>query len=439
MENLKVFGSYEQFKQEFDYEVRSHAEGYIRMGYLLRRAEDTDVLYGSGYKSVAEFAWNEYHLKDDVVSKMIAINKRYSEDGYSDRISEKYRGFGASLLAEMLTLSDAVIEALPDSTTRETIREVKHEIAEESKITPIEVMMEEPEPVELGSNLEKVLHKHYQDNSYGYRELHKAVKNGMDRETAMHLLAPSGVGVKIERVAGVGKFMLTIDGLENPLELVNVRTNETEQYSWDECVGALQSLCTEKTWEKNRELLYGEKQWAENPETQAITGVAGTFAQERTPDVENRQERGGKSPETQVTTGVAADFAPAQEAQKAEEAEMEKQGQQETKQQEGTGQQETEWLQGEPRQASIEDMPEVLPDGYIRSHAGVEVETERPKEEMEDGELWAVAAEIAEKINNTTQLGWNPDAVKVMIELHAAAEELTDILRMLVKRNGVTE
>lgn len=29
--------------------------------------------------------------------------------------------------------------------------------------------------------------------------------------------------------------------------------------------------------------------------------------------------------------------------------------------------------------------------------------------------------------------------MKVMIELHAAAEELTDILRMLVKRNGVTE
>ena len=146
MQELMTFRDYGEFKVAFDRAIMSQTEGFIRMGYLLKRARDTDVLYGSGYKSIAEFAWQEYRLRDDVVSKMIAINDRYSEGGYSETIDERYAGFGTSLLAEMLTLPDAVVEAIPRNITRETIREVKREIREEEQRTPLEVMTEAPDP-----------------------------------------------------------------------------------------------------------------------------------------------------------------------------------------------------------------------------------------------------------------------------------------------------
>lgn len=39
---------------------------------------------------IAEFAKAEYGLSKDIVSRYIAINDRYSEGGYSDRLQDKY-------------------------------------------------------------------------------------------------------------------------------------------------------------------------------------------------------------------------------------------------------------------------------------------------------------------------------------------------------------
>ena len=84
MQEIRQFQNYQEFKQAFDREARNQAAGFIRMGYLLKVARDTNVLYESGYRSISEFARHEYGLTDDAVSRMIAVNDRYSEGGYSD-------------------------------------------------------------------------------------------------------------------------------------------------------------------------------------------------------------------------------------------------------------------------------------------------------------------------------------------------------------------
>ena len=165
------------------------------------------ILRASGYKSIAEFAWNEYKIRDDAVSRMIDVNDRFSEDGYSDRLDEKYSGYGASLLAEMITMSDAVIDALPPGTTREVIREVKKEIRDESKVTDLEVLIEgqDGQQADLESNLARMLHQYYRENSREYPGMHKAMtEETVDREAAVQILAPNGVCVKFARVRGVG-------------------------------------------------------------------------------------------------------------------------------------------------------------------------------------------------------------------------------------------
>lgn len=274
MNELMEFQNYDQFKATFDVEARNQAENFIRMGYLLKVARDTNILYESGYKSISEFALQEYGIPGDAVSRMISANDRYSENGYSPKLTDRYSGYGKSLLSEMLTLSDEVVAALPDGITRQEIRDIKAEIKEEQKITDLEVLLEEPMQQDLESNLAKVLYQFYKENCREYPKLHEIIRNGLTPKTAMELLAPLGIGVKMVRVPGIGKIMLSIKGPESPLELVNIRTNETEEYTWTQCIMVLAGICGgSEDYRDDWMHCYGTPFPGENePQTQSGTG-----------------------------------------------------------------------------------------------------------------------------------------------------------------------
>ena len=121
--NEVITGTYKDFKQEMDKEIRAAAAGFVKIGYLLKVARDTDVLRESGYQSVAEFAKAEYGLEKDVVSRYIAINDRYSENGYSEYLQEKYSSYGVAKLAEMITLPEGIAEQIQPDMTRNEIQE----------------------------------------------------------------------------------------------------------------------------------------------------------------------------------------------------------------------------------------------------------------------------------------------------------------------------
>lgn len=271
MEEMTVYRTYGQFKQAFDQEIRSQADGFVRMGYLLKVARDTDILAESKYRTIAEFARGEYGLTDDTVSRMIKINDRYSEGGYSECLADRYRGFGQTLLAEMLVLSDVVVESIPPEITRAQLREVKEEIKEEAAITDLEVMMEDTDPQQekIESILVKALYQYYKENYKEYPELHKAVTGaGATPEIVMELLAPSGTGVKMVRIPGMGRYMITIRGKNQNIRVVNIRTNDLEEFTWSECILALGELCkgtgsAEEDWEKCYGELYPGKKKAE--------------------------------------------------------------------------------------------------------------------------------------------------------------------------------
>ncbi len=271
MEEMTVYRTYGQFKQAFDQEIRSQADGFIRMGYLLKVARDTDILAESKYRTIAEFARGEYGLTDDTVSRMIKINDRYSEGGYSECLADRYRGFGQTLLAEMLVLSDVVVESIPPEITRAQLREVKEEIKEEAAITDLEVMMEDTDPQQekIESILVKALYQYYKENYKEYPEVHKAVTGaGVTPEIVMELLAPSGTGVKMVRIPGMGRYMITIRGKNQNIRVVNIRTNDLEEFTWSECILALGELCkgsgsAEEDWEKCYGELYPGKKKAE--------------------------------------------------------------------------------------------------------------------------------------------------------------------------------
>jgi len=234
MEELRNIENYEQFKQALDTELANQAAGFVRTGYLLKKARDTDILAASGYNTVAEFAKAEYGLSKDIVSRYIAINDRYSEGGYSDRLQDKYEGYGVAKLQDMLTLPIEVVDLISPEMTRKEIAEVKAEVKAEEAISPIEVALEGTDVQQADMELcQKAIYKYAKDNPEKFKALVKWTKDG-DSEELESILAPSGIAVLASRPQGIGKVFTSFKGEGQPVDILAVKNNEKHTLSMDD-------------------------------------------------------------------------------------------------------------------------------------------------------------------------------------------------------------
>lgn len=264
MELLNTNEAYSQeyltFKKELDTELNKAAEGFVKIGYLLRCAEDSDILLTSGYRNVTEFAAAEYGLTKDVVSRYININKRYSEGGYAPVLASRYRNFGMAKLAEMLTLPDVVVDAIPDELSKTDIREIKKEYDEEMKISDIEVAIEAAE-VEDEKGIEKqeeeikldeterclldVVKLWLYDNPKEFALCAALLAEEYDIEKIKDIVAPDETRVIIVRVPGTGKLMMTCEWTGN-IKLINMRSQEHIEATWETFASVIGVLLARK-------------------------------------------------------------------------------------------------------------------------------------------------------------------------------------------------
>ena len=263
------YGNYGQFKEALDKEILSAAESFVKIGYLLKQARDTNILYESGYENLYEFAKAEYGIDKGTVSRYIAINDRFSIGGNAPALEDKYSGRGVAKLQEMLTLSDEVIDVIPAETSKAEIQEIKRDIKEEQEKTDIEVMLEEEpietEAVELDSLAKQSLYYHLKADKAAFKRVCEVYEENDNLQLkVMKALAPSGVATPRARVPKVGTILMSIQGLDNEMQFVNVRTNEKESRSWQYITDALFIMigldiqCGVSIAEKY-EKLYGEK------------------------------------------------------------------------------------------------------------------------------------------------------------------------------------
>lgn len=259
----QVITEYEQYKKALTHEFVNTAAGFIRIGYLLRVAKDSNILYKSGYRNMEEFAKAEYGIDASEASRFININKKYSVGGYSEKLYEKYEGYGASKLSEMLSLPDNVAAELTPQHTRNQIREIKKEVEEEQKITEIERALEEAEPEleVLDTMLKCFFYNYLKENPEKYVAMHRALT--LDDSLPKKLctvLAPSGVNTIFTRIPSKGKLMLTIRGVDEPISILDVKKESgPEKYTWDELADYLKlTYKNDITPEENWELIYSE-------------------------------------------------------------------------------------------------------------------------------------------------------------------------------------
>lgn len=274
MDGVIGFSNYKQYKESLDQELSRSAESFVRIGYLLKVARDTNILYESGYETVTQFAEAEYNLRPDQVTRFMQINDRYSEDGYGMNLQDSYKGMGYTKLVEMLQLPLAIVQELTPDFTREEIKEIRSEVEEEQKITDLEVMMEPKDWDGEISVLQQVIIQLGHDNQEWYKKVYDWAQGEKDLQKFKWLMDPNGSTLYSVRIRGLGKFLLSMKEKEEQAVLINVRTNEKEQVAWDTLMQLSSDLIEPGTLQECWQQVYGEEM-EERPPAPVNTGSSG--------------------------------------------------------------------------------------------------------------------------------------------------------------------
>ena len=275
MDGVIGFSNYKQYKESLDQELSRSAESFVRIGYLLKVARDTNILYESGYETVTQFAEAEYNLRPDQVTRFMQINDRYSEDGYGMNLQDSYKGMGYTKLVEMLQLPLVIAQELTPDFTREEIKEIRSEVEEEQKITDLEVMMEPKDWDGEISVLQQVIIQLGHDNQEWYKKVYDWAQGEKDLQKFKWLMDPNGSTLYSVRIRGLGKFLLSRKEKEEQAVLINVRTNEKEQVAWDTLMQLSSDLIEPGTLQESWQQVYGEEMKLEEQPAPVNTGSGG--------------------------------------------------------------------------------------------------------------------------------------------------------------------
>ena len=235
MEEIIYQRDYAEYKQELRTELEKTSEGFVRIGYLLKVARDTDILVGSGYKDYLDFANGEFGLDKSMVSRFIRINDRFSEEGNSDRLLEQYKGFGYAKLAIMLRIPEVITEELTPEYTKSEIQAIKNEIDEERSKTEVEHLEENFEQImnpPTDSLLVRVLKAIGEDNAALFCKIWNFFSENVEWGGLKDIFKPIDQQTYVTRVAGEGKIILIVK--DEGAALTIARSEQKTNHSWNE-------------------------------------------------------------------------------------------------------------------------------------------------------------------------------------------------------------
>lgn len=275
------FREYDHLRIALRDEIISGRETFVRIGYLLKVARDTDILVGSGYSTYLEFAEREFNLDSSSVSRFIGINDRFSVGHNSQELAPEYKNFGRAKLQEMLTLPDYLTETFTPEMSKSEIKAIKQEYEEEQRITPLEVMAE-PDQRQDESRIDRFVYELLKKDKDLYEtlfnKLRKMQEEGREAyfETdAMDIMLPcDDFKLWIARPAGLGKCQLMISEDEPNTELTSMRGDFKEQVSYADLTRAILKQIPDgiKSVRAAYETRFGEL-WADPEEEEKIAPV----------------------------------------------------------------------------------------------------------------------------------------------------------------------
>lgn len=226
-------------------------ESFVRIGYTLRRIEEQKLYKNDGYETVTEFAKAEYGLSASTISRFMSINRKFSIDGYSDRLRPEYAQMGSSKLSEMLSLPDADLEMVRPEMPKADIRELKH------------FNKEEPVP-EAADSLEKLVWKFFEANAAIAKELEQseAYADG-EAEKMVEIVNPAGV-----KTFRAGLYYMAM--YENDIQIKQFG-QQPQKMSWAEFFTIAKKIFESAEWhQRTQEEEYPKTEPQEKGETKPI-------------------------------------------------------------------------------------------------------------------------------------------------------------------------
>jgi len=146
MNQLSTWTSYEEMNEEISRQMGNIATGFICLGYLFKKAKETELFKEAGYETIYDYAQGEYNISRWQAGRFMEINDAYSADGNPTELNPKYIGYGSSKLTEMLGLPKEIREEIPADITVRGIRTIKAELSE--KIEPGQSMSDVAQTLE---------------------------------------------------------------------------------------------------------------------------------------------------------------------------------------------------------------------------------------------------------------------------------------------------
>jgi len=231
-----------EMKQSLERELSNLKTGFIRVGYVLRKIDDSKGYEQDGYKSVAEFAKAEYGLSAATVSRFMAINKKFSLDGYSERLDPKYIGFRQSIMGEMLGLPDQDLDLVTPETSRQDVRELK------------QFNRQEPQKG-IADDLRNLIETYFRENRDELNELYNSPGT-----PTQEILNPSG-----NKVYRKGMYMMFFY-----TDCVKTKKfgGATDAYNWGEFRELIDSVFSSSAGQDTYGNYFGIQQQADTPQTE---------------------------------------------------------------------------------------------------------------------------------------------------------------------------
>ena len=252
-----TFEEYLNIKEEIKTKIQGMAADYISIGYRLRQIEETQAYRQDGYRTLSEFAKQEYGLSPSATSRFIDINKMFSVGGYSPELVPEFAGYGVSKLSEMLQLTEDDRSLVKAGTTVAEIREMKRlergeniqteqvaaDIMIPEEAVPEDVMSQESEESEESQetrelteeekDMRNVLLAFFQDEE---GRLQKVWENIDNQEKVSEIMAPSG-----NKTFRKGLYMLFLYSFGEGAAL-KVFKKQNRRLTWQELTEEIKNL-----------------------------------------------------------------------------------------------------------------------------------------------------------------------------------------------------
>lgn len=243
MQEIRTIESLDEMTEIIRKELNDIAEGFVSVGYYLKKTEQDELYRQKGYQTIWDYAKETFGIGRSTASRFMDINEKYSIGGFSPQIDDRWKGYGSSKLTEMLGLPEEIQEAIPQDATVKDIREAKGIVREtqthyEDQMELCDIAQEEKNEIDW---MEELNREYFRTGKEEFKKMLDWLRKDQEGDVERELLAIlNPTKFKMIRLE-YGNIMMT----EHSVRVMPYRNHgENRYYTYTDFAKAFEKLFT---------------------------------------------------------------------------------------------------------------------------------------------------------------------------------------------------